>query len=220
MEESKALVMLSGGLDSATCLYWAKKNYSDVSAITFNYYDRLENEKKATSEIAKRANLSSFLSIDIPFIKESSDFYSNKPNILASDGRWRGYVPARNLIFYSIAAHYSEFLQIKWIIAGHNSHDGAFFKDATKDYIHKVNSLFQQQCLLCNDTAYIIVLPLGEMDRVSIINLAFELEVPLELTWSCHDKGTKHCGRCYACLQRIEAFSSLGIRDPVFSSDP
>src|SRR5919201_1361792 len=164
MKGSKALVMLSGGLDSATCLYWAKKKFSDIFAITFNYYDRIENEKKATVKLAKRAAVANLLEINIPFIKESSNF----------------------------------------------------FKDATKGYIQKINSLLNHGSLLGNNNEpCVIVLPLAEMDRKKIINLAIELRVPLELTWSCHNKGEVHCGRCYSCLQRFEAFDSLGIQDPV-----
>ena len=140
MKKANALVMLSGGLDSATCLYWAKKNFSEISVITFNYYNRIENEKRAATELARRANIVNFLEINIPFIKESSDFYNNNNSHITPnyDRRWSSYVPARNLIFYSIAAHYAEFLDIKWIIGGHNIHDGTFFIDATKDYIEKL----------------------------------------------------------------------------------
>jgi 7-cyano-7-deazaguanine synthase len=216
MKRTTALVMLSGGLDSATCLYWAKKNFSEVSVITFNYYNRLENEKRAAVELARRVNIVNFLEIDIPFIKEFSDFYNGNHPTPGYDGRWGSYVPARNLIFYSIAAHYAEFLNIKWIIGGHNIHDGTFFIDATKDYIEKLNLLIKRGCLFCNDDPCMILIPLAELDRKTIINLAIELKVPIELTWSCHNKGKTHCGQCYACLQRIEAFRYLGIKDPAF----
>ena len=214
MRESKALVMLSGGLDSATCLYWAKEKFSDVSAITFNCYDRIQKEKEAAVQLAKRASLSNFLEIDIPFIKECSDFGIG--TCQKSDSRWSSYVPARNLIFYSIAAHYAEFLDIKWIVGGHNFHDGSFFKDATKNYIEKINSLFKHGCLFSNHDPCVILTPLGKMDRKHIISLAINLKVPLELTWSCHTKARRHCGECYACMQRLDAFRSLGMKDPVF----
>lgn len=216
MKESKALVMLSGGLDSATCLFWAKKKFQDVSAITFNYYQRIENERKATIELAKKVNVTDLLEIDIPFIKESSEFPNCRHLQSNHDSRGLSYIPARNLIFYSIGAYYAEFLDIKWIIGGHNSHDGKFFKDATKKYIQKINFLFKQGRILCNDEPCAIVLPLAEMDRKKIIKLAIELDVPLELTWSCHNKGKKHCGQCHSCEQRLEAFNSLSIKDPVF----
>ena len=217
MKKTNALVMLSGGLDSATCLYWAKKKFSEISIITFNYYNRLENEKKAAVELARRVNIVNFLEVNIPFIKEFSDFYNGNHPTPDYDARWASYVPARNLIFYSIAAHYAEFLNIKWIIGGHNIHDGTFFVDATKDYIEKLNLLIKRGCLFCNDDPCMILVPLAEMDRKNIINLAIELNVPIELTWSCHSNKAKiHCGQCYACIQRIEAFNSLGIKDPVF----
>ena len=217
MRKTNALVMLSGGLDSATCLYWARKKYSEISIITFNYYNRLENEKRAAVELASRVNIVNFLEVNIPFIKEFSDFYNGNHPTPDYDARWASYVPARNLIFYSIAAHYAEFLNIKRIIGGHNIHDGTFFVDATKDYIENLNLLIKRGCLFCNDDPCMILVPLAEMDRKTIINLAIELNVPIELTWSCHsNKAKTHCGQCYACIQRIEAFNSLGIKDPVF----
>jgi 7-cyano-7-deazaguanine synthase len=216
IKETKALVLLSGGIDSATCLYWTKKKFSKVFAITFNYYDRIENEKKAAADLAKISGVANLLEIDVPFIKEYSDFYNGHNCYgVKDDKRLSSYIPARNLIFYSISAHYAEFLDIKWIIGGHNSHDAKFFKDATKDYIQKVNSLLKQGRLIRSNEPCAVMLPLAELDRRKIINLAVELNVPLELTWSCHLKGESHCRQCYSCLQRIEAFDSLGIKDPV-----
>lgn len=208
----KALVMLSGGLDSATCLYLAKKKFSKVSAITFNYFGRLEKERRATAELT-RLSSTELIEIDLPFVKEASDFYREfkSPD---SDMRWSSYVPARNMMFYSIAGHYAEYLGAKWIIGGHNLHDVTFFKDASKGYIDKINSLFKEGCLLCDGQAYQILLPLAEMSRKEIIQLAMELEAPIHLTWSCHKEGSEPCGQCYACKQRLDAFGLLGIKDP------
>ena len=212
----KALVMLSGGLDSATCLYWAKAKFSDVSAITFNYFGRLVQEKRASSRLAKGAGVVKLIQVDLPFVKEASDFHNGRFQKHDSDDLWSSYVPARNLVFYSIAAHYAEYLGAKWIIGGHNLHDVNFFKDASKNYIERLNALFKEGCLLCNGHAYKILLPLSEMSRKDIIRLAIKLKTPVEKTWSCHREGKVHCGRCYACKQRLEAFHSLGVKDPVF----
>ncbi|WP_148681497.1 7-cyano-7-deazaguanine synthase [Candidatus Nitrososphaera gargensis] len=214
--DDKALVMLSGGLDSATCLYWAKRKFSDVSAITFNYFGRLEQEKRAAVRLAKGAGVTELIQIDLPFVKEASDFYNGRLKKQDPDALWSSYVPARNLIFYSIAAHYAEYLGAKRMIGGHNLHDVKFFKDASIDYIEKLNALFKEGCLLCNGRAYKILLPLSEMTRKEIIKLAIKLKVPIEQTWSCHREGSVHCGRCYACKQRLDAFSSLGLKDPAF----
>ena len=212
--DDKALVMLSGGLDSATCLYWARqRHHYEVSAITFNYFGRLEKEKQATTMLARSAGIK-LVEIDIPFLKEASDFDAkfNGP-----DSRWASYVPARNMIFYSIAAHYAEYLGVRRIIGGHNSHDVSFFKDASKGYIEKLNALLREGCLLCDGKAYEIALPLADLDRTGVVRLARELGVPIEMTWSCHGEGDRHCGQCYACKQRLEAFAALGIKDPAFA---
>lgn len=213
----KALVMLSGGLDSATCLYWAKKRFSKVSAITFDYHGRLAQEKRAAARLARGAGVK-LVRIDLPFVKEASDFYRGRLHKPDSKGLWSSYVPARNLMFYSIAAHHAEYLGAGWIIGGHNSHDVEFFKDASSGYIEMLNGLFKKGCLLCNGRAYRILLPLAKKNRKEIVRLAARLKVPIEQTWSCHNIGSAHCGRCYACRQRLEAFRSLGLQDPVMRS--
>lgn len=221
----KALVLLSGGLDSATCLYWAKKRFSDVTAITFNYFGRVEGEKRATSKLADSAGVSRIIEIELPFVKEASDFFRGKPKPpKAKLPLPSSYVPARNMMFYSIAAYHAEFLGVKSIVGGHNLHDTELFKDASREYIDGLNALLKKGCLLCNGGvsdgsrgAYSIVLPLAKMRRREIIRLALRLKTPIELTWSCHRDGRTHCGRCYACRQRLEAFGSLGLVDPALA---
>ena len=212
----KALVMLSGGLDSATCLYWAKEKFADVSAITFNYFGRIVQEKRAAAKLAKGAGVSKLIEVDLPFVKETSDFYNGRLKKQDSEAMWTSYVPARNLIFYSIAAHHAEYLGARWIVGGHNLHDTIFFKDASKGYIGRLNALFKEGCLMCDDRAYQVLLPLARMNRMQIVRLAIKLKTPVGQTWSCHMEGKVHCGRCYACKQRLEAFGTLGLKDPAF----
>jgi 7-cyano-7-deazaguanine synthase len=212
----KALVLLSGGLDSATCLYWAKRKFSDVYAITFNYHGRLQSEKRAAARLAKAAGVAELIEIELPFVREMSDYHGSKFKTGNEDTAdlWSSYVPARNMMFYSIAAHHAEFLGVRWIVGGHNRHDVQFFKDASKDYIERMNFLLKRGCLLCNGHAHRIVMPLAGMRRSEIIKLAMRLDAPVALTWSCHKKGRRPCGMCYACKQRLEAFASLGMSDP------
>jgi 7-cyano-7-deazaguanine synthase len=219
MESDKALVMLSGGLDSATCLYWAKQRFSHICTITFNYFGRLVQEKIATASLIKAAGITDIIEVDLPFVKEVGDFYSGQSKAPDSHNGWSSsYVPARNMIFYSITAHYAEYLGAKWIIGGHNLHDVKVFRDASKTYIDKLNKLFKEGCLLCDDQAYQILLPLADMDRKQIIRLAINLKAPIGLTWSCHREGRVQCGECYACRQRLDAFNDLGLKDPAFFS--
>jgi 7-cyano-7-deazaguanine synthase len=213
----KALVMLSGGLDSATCLYWARQRFSEVSAITFNYFGRLAQEKRATAKLANSASATELIKVELPFVKEASDFYNGRLKKRDSEALWSSYVPARNLVFYSIAAHYAEYLGARWIVGGHNLHDVEFFKDASTGYIEKLNALLKEGCLLCNGRAYQIVLPLARKNRKEILRLAIRQRTPIEHTWSCHNDGDVQCGQCYACKQRLEAFDSLGLNDPAFN---
>jgi len=217
MIKQRALVLLSGGLDSATCLYWAKKRFSVVYAITFNYKDRGKREKNAALRIANEANIRNLIELDVPFIREN--FHTHSDTLAKdSDSRWSAYIPARNLIFYSIALYYAENLRVRSIVGGHNRHDGHFFRDATQSYLQKLTRLFREGSKTQGRRPTNIVLPLGSMCRKRIIILAVKLGVPIKLTWSCHKNGNTHCGSCYACIERLQSFKSLGIDDPVFSS--
>src|SRR5215210_319730 len=103
MSSDKALVMLSGGLDSATCLYWAKEKYTEVIAITFNYFGRLVQEKRASARLVKAAGINKLIEVELPFVKEAGDYYySGRFESPHSNALGSSYVPARNMIFYSI----------------------------------------------------------------------------------------------------------------------
>lgn len=210
-----ALVLLSGGLDSATCLYWAKKHFDSVHAITFDYAGRLDKEKHATEQLAKAAGVARFTMIALPFLREMSEIEPAKVrNFREEDSRWSSYIPARNMIFYSIAAFHAESQGINSIIGGHNAHDSTFFSDSSPDFFDHLNSLLKKGCLSCNDAPHRVILPLAGMTRQTIIKLALELSVPMDLTWSCHEEGETPCGRCYACKERAEAFGALKLSDP------
>lgn len=213
---NRALVLLSGGLDSATCLYWAKTRFSEVFAITFNYSGRIEREKRAASKLADSSGVSKLIEVDLPFVMEASDYFRGKNRRI--DGRLVSYIPARNMMFYSIAAYHAEFLGVKTIVGGHNLHDAEFFRDASKKYMDKMNELFKRGSLLCNGNPYKIILPLARKTRIQVVRLALKLKAPIELTWSCHNEGAAHCGVCYACRQRMQAFTILGIPDPAFAT--
>jgi 7-cyano-7-deazaguanine synthase len=217
MNKQKALVLLSGGLDSATCLYWAKERFSIVYAITFNYKNRGKREKNAALQIANEANITNLIELDVPFMRESIHTYSDTLT-KNSDSRSSAYIPARNLMFYSIALYYAENLRISSIIGGHNRHDGHFFRDATQSYLQKLTRLFREGSKMKGRRSTDIVLPLCNMYRKKIITLAVKLGVPIELTWSCHKNGNTHCRSCYACIERLQSFRSLGMNDPVFSA--
>lgn len=205
----KALVLMSGGLDSATCLYWAKANFDEVQAITFNYFQRITREKVASRSITKLAKVN-LIEVQLPFIKEKSEYSNFKAK--NGDQPSRSYIPLRNLIFYSISGYFAQVKKIQNIVGGHNASDGNIFKDASASYIERMNKLILKGLLSSIDCK--IILPLKLMSRVDVIRLARRLNVPIELTWSCHREVRLHCGQCYACRQRMSAFKFLGLKDP------
>lgn len=205
----KALVLMSGGLDSATCLYWAKDKFDEVQAITFNYFERIQREKTATHKIAKLANVN-LIEVKIPFIKEKSKYFDFKRRLDSQASQ--SYIPLRNLIFYSISGYFAQVNKIRNSVGGHNASDGNIFKDATTPYFRRLNELIIQGLLSPVDCK--IILPLKRMSRPDIIRLAMALNVPIRLTWSCHREGKVHCGECYACKQRLNAFKFLRLTDP------
>jgi 7-cyano-7-deazaguanine synthase len=211
----KALVLMSGGLDSATSLYWAKNKFDQVQAITFNYYERINREKIAARAITKLAQVN-MTEVKIPFIKEKSDYSHFKRKFNGQPSQ--SYIPLRNLIFYSIAGYFAQINKISNLVGGHNATDGKIFNDATESYFRKMNELILQGLVSSVDCK--ILLPLKDMSRPDVIRLAKTLKVPIEMTWSCHRQGKFPCGRCYACKQRLNAFSLLRLKDPApYSND-
>ncbi|MEM4400335.1 MAG: 7-cyano-7-deazaguanine synthase, partial [Candidatus Nitrosocaldus sp.] len=99
----RALVLLSGGIDSATCLYWAKSKGYEVYALTLNYYNRWVKEIEAARLIARDAGVE-LIEFELPFVKEAFNVYGYS-NYKDGDLRWPFYIPSKNLLFYSIAAH-------------------------------------------------------------------------------------------------------------------
>ncbi|MFX1532564.1 MAG: 7-cyano-7-deazaguanine synthase, partial [Promethearchaeota archaeon] len=118
--EKKAIILLSGGIDSATALYWAKKENYNLIAISFNYYLRPEREKKATLKLAAELGIK-LIEVPIEYLKEAIDLRIEGFSIPSALNSPEGFIPVRNLVFYSITAYYAEIFGCKYIIGGHIS---------------------------------------------------------------------------------------------------
>jgi 7-cyano-7-deazaguanine synthase len=184
---TKAVVLVSGGIDSAVALSWAKERYQ-VTALSCEGAGRPRREAKACAQLAKRAKVR-LLRVPTPFLRP----------------RASGYVPARNLVFHAIALSVAEDLGAEAVVAGHNLSDAAHFEDARTSYFRRVESLGR---------GIRIVLPFARYTDADVIALGARLGVPLELTWSCYRDGARPCRRCSACRGRIESFRQSGMEDP------
>ena len=211
----RALVLLSGGIDSAVALWWAKAQGWDVRALTFDYFGRPKREHTAISALAGRAAIGPVRSVPLPFLKEVDDLRPSGFENTALNESPEGYIPARNLIFYSLAAYYAELDGIRYLVGGHNGTDPESFPDASPRFFEHLNRLLGMSLWSYKGSPVEVVLPLAGKSKEDVLRLGRRLGVPFELTWSCYWDQDVHCGVCISCTERREAFGAVGLEDRV-----
>lgn len=223
-----AVVLLSGGLDSVTCLYWAKANYANVTAVSFNYGQRHNSELNAAKKIAATAQVNHRIididlaqlggsaltdaSLVVPDAKQT-DFSDNQHN----DSIPITYVPARNTIFLSYALALAEVTQSNAIVIGVNAVDYSGYPDCRPEYIEafeKMANLATKAGVMGNPLQ--IATPLLHLSKAEIIKLGVSLGVDYALTVSCYraDSEGRACGHCDSCYLRQQGFLQAEIDDP------
>ncbi|MFX1480545.1 MAG: 7-cyano-7-deazaguanine synthase [Promethearchaeota archaeon] len=217
-EESgkKAIVLLSGGIDSATALYWAKQEGYNLIAISFNYNLRPESEKKAALKLTSNLGIN-IIEVPIEYLKEAIDLRVEGLPVPSAFNSPEGFIPVRNLVFYSLAAYYAEVYGCSYIIGGHIAVDSEKFPDASITFFKKLEKIINKSKHPKDHSINKIILPLINLTKVDVIKLANELGVPFEWTWSCYSDGEVPCGQCFNCIKRKEAFKELGFSDTLFS---
>lgn len=219
----KAVILLSGGLDSSTVLYQASSDGCECYAISFDYQQRHQRELESAFAIAKKVGVvqhkvvnfdlrqwgGSALTddIDLPCDRTLDEMSENIPVT---------YVPARNTIFLSFALAYAETIQAERVYIGVNALDYSGYPDCRPDYIKAMQEVFRLGTKQGREGQPIsIVSPLINLKKTEIIRLGNDLGVPWGLTWSCYAGGEKACGVCDSCRLRLAAFEELGLVDPV-----
>ena len=207
-----AIVLLSGGIDSATALYVTKHEKTDIYTMNVTYTETYDREAEASRKLAAAAHVKEHVSIFLPFYKDLERRYQPPP----SDRISSVYVPARNIVFYGVAAAYAETLGADKIVFGSNVDDSKELPDASLGFIRLMNRLLKIGTRVGQEGEVIeIVNPLINYTKAEVLKLALQLSVPLELTWSCHEDGKMPCGRCRGCRMRVKAFKEIGARDPL-----
>ncbi len=210
--DKSAIVLLSGGIDSTTALYLAKKLGYKCLALIFDYGQRHRREIRSAVEVAKRAKVPHrIIKIALPWkgsslLDKSAKLPSGRKFSAISKDVPSTYVPARNTIFLSFALSYAETVGAKAIFIGANAVDFSGYPDCRPEYYRA----FQKAAFLGTKAKKIkIMTPLIDMTKVQIIKLGLKLGAPLEKTWSCYAGGKEPCGICDSCLIREKAFSKL-----------
>jgi 7-cyano-7-deazaguanine synthase len=216
-----AIVLVSGGLDSTTCLAIARhEGYAPIYAMSFDYGQRHRHELAAAQRISRaygvaehrvvRIDLRQFgksaLTDDIAVPKDRDE------RAMSSDIPIT-YVPARNTIFLSYALAWAEVLDCDDVFVGVNALDYSGYPDCRPEYI----ASFQQTARLgTRRTAFAIHAPLQHLTKAQIIRRCVEMGVDYSMTHSCYDPDEqgRACGRCDSCLLRKKGFAEAGVADP------
>lgn len=223
---NKILVLLSGGIDSATCLGMAvaEVGSDNVVALTSLYGQKHSKEFECAKKLAEfykvplyKINLSEVLEYsdcslliknDKEIIHEPYDEQTKRRNGKPVET----YVPFRNGLFLSAAAAIAYSLNIDTIWYGAHADDaaGAAYPDCSVDFVNKMNSAIME------GTANMVRIdaPFMRQNKAGVVKKGLELHVPYEYTWSCYEGGDRPCGKCGTCIDRANAFKKNGVKDP------
>ncbi|MDN5357815.1 MAG: 7-cyano-7-deazaguanine synthase QueC [Candidatus Methanomethylophilaceae archaeon] len=217
----RAVVLLSGGLDSTTTLAQAIEDGCEVHAVSFRYGQKHSRELVSATEVCRYygvmhtiidINLASFRSaltnqdIDVPMDREGS-----LDKVIPIT-----YVPARNIIFLSIAAGLCESVDANRIYIGANVVDYSGYPDCRPEFFRAFENMLSKGTKTgVEGNPIAVVTPILNMSKADIVRLGKKLGAPLSLTWSCYEGGEKACGHCDSCRLRLKGFEEAGYRDEI-----
>ena len=217
----KAVVLLSGGLDSTVTLAIALNEGMDVTALSFRYGQRHTKELDSAKAVCRHygidcsiidMDLSSFRSaLTDPSLEVPSDRKGKlEENIPIT------YVPARNIIFLSIAAGLCESVGAEAIYIGANAVDYSGYPDCRPEFFRTFEETLAAGTKVGAEGGAIrIRTPIIDFTKADIVRKGKELKAPLDLTWSCYKGGSKACGHCDSCILRLKGFREAGFKDEI-----
>ena len=218
----KAVVLLSGGLDSCTCMAVAKSKGYDVYPISFNYHQRHSIELEGAKKIAVFYGVKRHLIIETNMDAIGGSALTDKKIEVPEGDTHRTdvpdtYVPARNLIFLSYAVGYAEVLGASHVYIGVNSVDYSGYPDCRPEFIQRFQELsdYATTATAVEGKHITIETPLQNLSKAEIVKLGVKLGAPYESTHSCYKGGEKACGVCDSCKLRLEGFREAGVEDPI-----
>ncbi|MBL6621615.1 MAG: 7-cyano-7-deazaguanine synthase QueC [Rickettsiales bacterium] len=216
----KALILLSGGLDSATISAIAKSENYELHAISFDYS---QNHKTELEYAKKIANFFSFKTHKIiiinPGLFQNSALTNNLTIPKKQDNKNKipiTYVPARNILFLSYALSYAEGNNISNIFIGANAIDYSGYPDCRPEFIKSFEEMANLGTKLGQSQKITIHTPIINLSKAEIIKLGMKLQVDYSITHSCYDPhNNKACGKCDSCYYRLKGFKENNIADPI-----
>ncbi len=219
--KKRAVIVLSGGLDSTTCMAIAKAKGYELYPITFHYGQRHYHEVEHAKKVAEFYGVTDHKIVDMGFLKEIGGSALTDPAIDVPDYEDQDdipvtYVPARNLIFLSLATAYAEVIGAENIFIGVSAVDYSGYPDCRPEFIcsmtHTINLATKMGV---KEGSLQITAPLSHLSKAETIRLGLELGVPYHLTTSCYRGEEQACGTCDSCQLRLKGFQEAGVEDPI-----
>jgi len=227
-ERLRAVVLLSGGLDSATAAAWATAEGYDLYALSFDYGQRHRRELSSARDVGKALGVREHRVLALPIGELGQSALTDKA-IAVPDAPRPGqgaigasipstYVPARNTVFLSFALGYAEVVGASAIVIGANALDYSGYPDCRPEYLEAFERMANLATKAGVEGRTVKVLaPLLHMTKRDIVETARRLDAPLSKTWSCYRGGRRPCGTCESCVLRAKGFAQAGVRDPALA---
>lgn len=215
---SRAVVLLSGGMDSSVCAALAARDH-DAAAAHISYGQRTEErERNSFLAICRRLNIHDKLVVRNEALRAIGGSALTDEGIAVPDSETLGqgipvtYVPFRNAHFLAVAVSWAEVLGAEKVYIGAVEPDSSGYPDCRPAYYKAFNDVVKTGT---KDARIEIVTPLIAMRKAEIVRLGLELGAPFDLTWSCYSREDQACGVCDSCALRLRAFEQAGVKDPI-----
>lgn len=222
----KAVVLLSGGIDSTTCVAMAVNDYGaeNVKALCLSYGQKHKKELESARKVAKHYGIQlieesvdcfKFSNCSLLEGREDIDHesYAEQLAKLGGEGTVATYVPFRNGILLSIAVAYAYSIDADLVYYGAHADDaaGRAYPDCTPEFVNSMN----EAVFWGTGKKVKVIAPLLMLNKAEVVKIGLDLNAPYELTWSCYEGGEKPCGKCGTCIDRMNAFKANGVIDPL-----
>ena len=215
---SRAVVLLSGGMDSCVCAALAARDY-DAAAVHVSYGQRTElRERRAFESICDRLGIRERLMVRNEALRAIGGSALTDPGIDVPESHSLGagvpvtYVPFRNAHFLAVAVSWAEVLGAEKVYIGAVEPDSSGYPDCRPEYYRAFNEVVRTGT---KEGSIEVVTPLIAMRKSEIVRLGLELNAPFDLTWSCYQREDRACGVCDSCVLRLRAFREAGAEDPI-----
>ncbi|UCD93234.1 MAG: 7-cyano-7-deazaguanine synthase QueC [Methanobacteriota archaeon] len=221
---NRAVVLLSGGLDSGVTLAIAQEDGNELYALTFDYGQKHAKEVESAKKLAEYYKVKKHMILRIPLEEIAESSLTTEEAPIPEDRTVEEmtitipstYVPGRNIVLLSYALSWAETVHADTIYIGTHTQDYSGYPDCRPEFLRafqNVSALGTRRGAEGREIE--LKYPIIDMTKAQIVARGAELKVPFELTWSCYKGGEKACGVCDSCKFRLTGFKELGLEDPL-----